>query len=357
MPLTAPDRRTLWWLLIAALGMVILHALGPVLTPFVLAAVLAYIFQPLVFWLGRRKVPRILAVVLVLLLEAVLLVLLLLTVVPLTIRQAIALSEWLPAVLDRLNETVSPWLRSKLDMEVALDAASLKEAVTEAIANSEGLGLRVWQSLRLGGLGLVGLFANLVLTPVVQFFLMRDWELILGRIAALIPPATRPRVGNFFREADAALAQYLRGQILLILIMTVFYTVGLWLTGLEFFLPIGVITGVLVFVPYVGAVTGFVLGTLAALLQFQDFTGIAWVWAVFVLGQTIEGNFLTPKIVGESIGLHPLAAIFALLAFGQIFGFTGLLIALPASAVLLVALRKLKAQYQQSALYDSGGQS
>ena len=126
---------------------------------------------------------------------------------------------------------------------------------------------------------------------------------------------------------------------------------SLCLTGLEFFLPIGIITGVLVFVPYVGAATGFVLATLAAAMQFPDWTGLAWVWAVFVLGQAIEGNFITPKLVGERIGLHPVAVIFALLAFGQGFGFVGLLLALPASAVLLVALRQMRATYVNSSFY------
>ena len=133
--------------------------------------------------------------------------------------------------------------------------------------------------------------------------------------------------------------------------MCVLYPLGLWFTGLAFWLPIGIITGLLVFVPYVGAATGFILATLAALMQFGNLSQVAWVWAVFVVGQMLEGNFITPKLVGERIGLHPLAVIFALLAFGQLFGFPGLLLALPASAVLLVALRKLRATYVASTLY------
>ena len=136
--------------------------------------------------------------------------------------------------------------------------------------------------------------------------------------------------------------------------MTLFYTLGLYFTGLEFFLPIGIITGVLVFVPYVGAATGFLLATLAAVMQFPSWGGLLWVWLVFVIGQGIEGNFVTPKLVGSRIGLHPVAVIFALLAFGQVFGFPGLLLALPASAVLLVGLRKLRQIYLASSFYNSG---
>jgi len=135
-------------------------------------------------------------------------------------------------------------------------------------------------------------------------------------------------------------------------VMCVYYTLGLYFTGLEFFLPIGIITGVLVFVPYVGAATGFLLATLAAVMQFPSWGGLIWVWVVFGIGQALEGNFITPKLVGQRIGLHPVAVIFALLAFGQIFGFAGLLIALPASAVLLVGLRKLRAQYLASPFYN-----
>lgn len=354
MPVTDADRRVLWWIAIATASLLALYWLRPVLTPFFLGAVLAYVWQPLVQRLARWHIPRAVSAVLVLLLEAVIIGLLALAVLPLFIKELAQLSAQLPAFLERLNETLAPWLRTRLGVDVAFDAASLKGSVAEALRNSEGLGMTLLNSLRLGGLGLLGLFANLVLTPVVQFFLLRDWDVMLRRIDALVPPNARARVNRFAREADDALSQYLHGQVLVIVVMVVFYTVGLWLAGLEFFLPIGVITGALVFVPYVGAATGFVLGSIAALLQFPDWSGVLWVWAVFGIGQAIEGNFITPKLVGERIGLHPVAVIFALLAFGQVFGFAGLLVALPASAVLLVALRKLNTHYQGSALYRGG---
>ncbi|MBI4293305.1 MAG: AI-2E family transporter [Betaproteobacteria bacterium] len=352
MPLANSDIRTFWWLAFAALLLALLYALSPVLMPFFLAAILGYICQPLVLWLGRHRVPRVVAVLVVMLLEFVLLALVVLTVLPLFIKEISLLMQQLPGFLDWLNRTLAPWLLAHAGVAVSFDAESLKEILNRSIQGSEGLGMRLLNSLRIGGLGLVGLIANLVLVPVVQFFLMRDWELILERAARLVPRRWHEQTAQFVKEADDALGQYLHGQVLVILVMSVFYTVGLWLTGLTFFLPIGLITGVLVFVPYVGAATGFVLGSLAALMQFQSWNGVIWVWIVFGLGQALEGNLITPKLVGERIGLHPIAVIFALLAFGQLFGLVGLLLALPASAVLLVALRKLRAAYVTSSLYS-----
>ncbi|MFM9968113.1 MAG: AI-2E family transporter [Burkholderiales bacterium] len=351
MPLSAANRRALIWIAIAIMAFALLHLLAPILMPFILAAVLAYIWRPLVRWLTRKWMPRTLAVVVVLLLECLLLLLLALALLPLFIKEIRLLSEQLPGILDKLNANLAPWLSERLGTTISFDPVSIKAAVTEAIANSEGLGVKILNSLRLGGLGLLGLITNLVLTPVVQFFLMRDWEQMHARVDSLIPRGWHERVSSFVHEADDALGQYLHGQILVIIVMACFYSVGLWIARLEFFLPIGIITGAMVFIPYVGAAIGFLLATLAAALQFQDLPGVLWVWLVFGLGQALEGNFVTPKLVGERIGLHPVAVIFALLAFGQIFGFAGLLVALPTSAVLLVALRKLRSGYLASDLY------
>ena len=354
MPLRDSHIRMFWWLAVAAAALAIVHALGPVLMPFFLAAILGYICQPLVLRLCRHRVPRVVAVLMVMVLQALAAALLLLTVLPLFVKEISLLMQQLPAFLDWLNKTVAPWLSERAGVEIGLDAASLRTLLTETIQGTQGLGMKLADSVRLGGLGLVGLLVNLVLVPVVQFYLMRDWELILGRAGRLVPRRWREQTTQFMRDADEALGQYLHGQVLVIIVMSVFYTVGLWLTGLTFFLPIGIITGLLVFVPYVGAATGFVLGSLAALMQFQEWNGLIWVWVVFGLGQMVEGNLVTPKLVGERIGLHPVAVIFALRAFGQLFGFVGLLLALPASAVLLVGLRKARAAYVASSLYSNG---
>jgi predicted PurR-regulated permease PerM len=357
MPLSDADLsdanlRRLGWLAIAAAAFALVYYLAPVLTPFFLAAILAYIFQPLVHWLGRRRLPRTPAVALVMLIEFLLLALLVLTVLPLFIKEISLLMQQVPEFLDWLNRTLAPWIATKTGVEVSFDAASLKRILLDSLAGTQGVGMKLLDSVRMGGLGLVGLIANVVLVPVVQFYLMRDWEAMLARIDGLLPQPWQAQTAQFAREADEALGQYLHGQMLVMVVMSAFYAAGLWATGLTFFLPIGVITGLLVIVPYVGAATGFVLGSLAALMQFHEWSGLLWVWLVFGIGQAMEGNFITPKLVGERIGLHPIAVIFALLAFGQVFGFAGLLLALPASAVLLVALRKLRVRYLESDLYS-----
>lgn len=343
------------WVAVAAAFVLLFYELRTVLTPFFMAGVIAYMLEPVVRRLRRWRVPRTLAVLLAMLMVLAVLVLLVLIVLPLFVREIQQLARELPGWLERLNTHVAPWINAKLGTSVRLDPASIKEAITDALQTSEGLGARILTSLRMGGLGLLGLFANAVLVPVVLFFVLRDWPRIIRHSRALIPRRWKAAVVAFFREADYALGQYLHGQMLVIGAMALFYTAGLWMTGLTYFLPIGILTGLLVFVPYVGAATGFILATVAALMQFNEFNNVIWVWVVFVSGQIIEGNFATPKLVGERIGLHPIAVIFALLAFGQLFGFTGLLIALPASAVLLVALRHLRVRYFASDLYRNHG--
>ena len=189
--------------------------------------------------------------------------------------------------------------------------------------------------------------------PVVLFYLLRDWNGLLAQIEELLPRRWHPQLSGIAREIDAVLAEFLRGQISVMVLMSVLYVCGLWLAGLEFALPIGVITGMLVFVPYVGVLTGLVLATVVALMQFPSIGGIVPVWIVFAIGQTLEGMLVTPLLVGKRIGLHPVAVIFALLAFGQIFGFFGVLLALPASAALLVGLRHLGRRYRNSSLYKT----
>jgi predicted PurR-regulated permease PerM len=216
----------------------------------------------------------------------------------------------------------------------------------------DGLGMKLIESLRIGGLALLGFVVNLLLVPVVLFYLLCDWNLLLGKIDRMLPRRWHPKLAGIAREIDTVLAEFLRGQIAVMLLMSALYVIGMWLVGLEFALPIGIITGMLVFVPYVGMLTGLVLATLVALMQFPNASDVIPVWIVFGIGQALEGMLVTPLLVGKRIGLHPLAVIFALLAFGQIFGFFGVLLALPASAALLVGLRHLGSRYLDSSLYN-----
>jgi predicted PurR-regulated permease PerM len=195
------------------------------------------------------------------------------------------------------------------------------------------------------------MLVNLVLMPVVLFYLLRDWPQLMQRIDEVVPRHWHEKVMQIAGEVDSVLAEFLRGQISVMLLMSAFYVVGLWLAGLQFALPIGVVAGMLVFIPYIGMITGLTLATLAAFSQFSAFGSVLVVWAVFGAGQLLEGMVVTPWLVGERIGLHPLAVIFALLAFGQLFGFFGVLLALPLSAMLLVGLRHAREWYLSSELY------
>jgi predicted PurR-regulated permease PerM len=287
----------------------------------------------------------------VLILALLAFVALLLVVLPLLYKETRLFMDKLPGLLDWLNQQAAPWLKAKLDVDLSFDAETVKEMAREAFAQHEDLAKTLLRSVGIGGMVVVGFIANMLLVPVVLFYLLRDWNRLLESVDRLIPRRVRGKALAMAGEINAVLAEWLRGQLLVVLLMSTYYVVALWLTGLQFALPVGIITGLAVIVPYVGIVVGLLLATAAALLQFDSVTGLFWVWLAIGIGQALEGMLVTPLIVGERIGLHPVAVIFALLAFGQLFGFFGVLLALPASAVLLVALRHVRAAYVASPLY------
>jgi predicted PurR-regulated permease PerM len=332
-----------------------LRSLGPVLTPFIVAAVLAYALTPLVDRLdraGHGYLPRFVAVAVVELLLILAFLGLVLLVVPVIAKQVPLMREQLPMVFDKLDATIAPWLR-QLGVRVSLDLETLKGLLLRYLnANYAGAIGSVLPSIKLWGSVALTVVGYAVLIPVALFYLLLDWKRLVERVLELVPPRARPGVDSFTGEADQVLGQYLRGQLLVMLTMAVFYSTGLALFGLDLALPIGFFTGLAMFVPYVGFGIGLVLAVLAGLLQFASVKALVMVAAVYGTGQVVEGFYLTPRLVGERIGLHPLAVIFALLAFGQVLGFVGVLIALPASAVLLVAIRRLRAGYMGSKLYQ-----
>lgn len=355
MQFTHTQKSAAAWCLIAALVALVLWLLGPVLTPFVVAAVLAYALTPLVNKLdgfGKGRLPRVVAVVLVELLFIVVLLALFLLIVPILAKELPLLREQVPLLADRLNTELAPWL-AKFGFRVSLDVDSIKAFVLKYLnANFEDAFGSLLSSLKLGGSVALAIVGNAVLIPVALFYLLMDWDAFVARILELVPPHLRASYDSFTDEADSVLGQYLRGQLLVMLAMAVFYGVGLSLFGLDLAVPIGVFTGLAMFIPYVGFGIGLLLAVLAGLLQFASIKALVMVAVVYGSGQVLESLYLTPRLVGERIGLHPLAVIFALLAFGQMFGFVGVLIALPASAVLLVGIRRLKVSYMASRLYS-----
>lgn len=261
---------------------------------------------------------------------------------PLVQAQLRLLMQQLPAVTAWLEQSVLPWLGETLGIEFARDRAQLTAWLRAHLTELSGLSTTL-PRLTQGGMALLGFVTGLLLTPVVMFYLLRDWDHILAALADWLPHSLRPRIASVMREVDQVLAEFVRGQLGVILIMCLLYGLGLWLIGLDYALAVGLVAGVLVIVPYLGTVVGVILGTLAAWTQFGEFAAVIQVWAVFAVGQLLEGLVITPWLVGERVGLHPVAVIFALLAFGHLFGFFGVLLAIPAAAALLVAMRHLKA--------------
>ena len=341
-----------WLILLATLG-AMLWLLGPVLMPFVAAALFAYLADPLVDRLERRM-NRGLAVSLVFLVGALVVVFVLLLLVPFTERQIGAFLAQLPVWLDWFQTRATPWLEARFGISPdVLDTKRILAALQDNWKEAGGFAATVLGKVSKSGMAVVGWTLNLVMVPVVAFYLLRDWDVLVERIHALIPRSIEPVVARLARESDDVLGAFLRGQLSVMLSLGAFYGIGLWLVGVSVGPLIGKIAGLISFVPYLGAITGVVMGVIAALVQYQDWTHVLLVLGVFAVGQTLEGYVLVPRLVGDRIGLHPVAVIFAVLAGGELFGFLGILLALPVASVIMVVLRYLHERYTQSALYTA----
>lgn len=351
MTLTPAQRQTTTWVALSLLGALVVWLLAPVLTPFIIAAVLAYVLHPLVERLARRRVPRVVAVAVVEVVAIVIALAVVLLIVPILSKQLPLLREQIPLFADRMNTALTPIL-SRFGFDVALDTASIKTFVlTYLNANFEEWTTTALSSARIGGSILLAIIGNVFLVPLVLFYLLMDWNHLRHRLGNLIPPRLRERTHGFIDECDATLGQYLRGQLSVMVALAVYYSVGLALFRFDLAVPVGVFTGLAVFIPYVGFGLGLVLALISGVLQFSGWHGVIGVAVVFGLGQMLESFVLTPRLVGERIGMSPLTVIFALLAFGHLFGFVGVLIALPVSAVLVVAVRRARELYLASELF------
>ncbi|OFZ68699.1 MAG: AI-2E family transporter [Betaproteobacteria bacterium RBG_16_56_24] len=339
------------WLSFLAAAVLLLYLLSPILTPFVAAGILAYICNPLVQRLCSWKIPRTLAVALVMCGLLLLFVGLLLIMLPLLEKEFALFVTRLPDWVEAARLRLLPLLQKWVDPEMQWDSQAVKEMLLSHWKSAGGAAAKLLPWLGSSGGAIIAALINLLLIPVAMFYLLRDWNKLVRRVDDLLPRHSHAKVNEILAEVDRILAEFLRGQISVMLLMSAYYSIVLWLAGLEFALPIGIVAGMLVFVPYLGMIVGLTLATLAAVMQFPDFGGVLWVWGVFGAGQLIEGMAVTPWLVGERIGLHPLAVIFALLAFGSLFGFFGVLLALPLSAILLVALRHGKTWYLTSDMY------
>ncbi len=342
------------WFVLASLLLAgwLFYLLAPVLTPFFIAALLAYLGDPLVDRLERLGLSRTLGVALVFLGMTLILALALLLLVPLLQTQVAQLIQVLPDYIAWISNNIVPWLEEKVGIShEQLNLAALSAWISEHWSTAGGVAVNVLEYASRSGGMLLGWLANIVLIPVVGFYLLRDWDDFVAGIDHLLPRKLEPDIAHIAREADEMLAAFLRGQLTVMIALGVIYGVGLALIGLKFALLIGLLAGLVSFVPYLGFIVGVVVAGVAMLMQTHDIWQLLPVLAVFGVGQMIEGMLLTPLLVGDRIGLHPVAVIFAILAGGQLFGFVGVLLALPVAAVLAVIVRDLHRRYLDSELY------
>lgn len=331
--------------------LVLVWLLSPILTPFVFAAGLAYLGDPLVDRLETLRIPRTAGVAIVFATLTLAGVIFALLMIPLLQKQVVTMAQRVPEVLDALQNQWLPALGIDLPPDVRFDVAGLRELVREHWSQAGGLAASAWGSLSKSGLALLAFLTNVALTPIVTFYLLRDWDKLIARIAELIPRSALPTVTALARETDEVLSAFMRGQLLVMLSLSVIYVSGLWMIGLELALLIGLIAGLVSFVPYLGFIIGVLLAVIASLVQSAEWLPLIGVVVVFGVGQVLESSVLTPLLVGDRIGLHPVAVIFAVLAGGQLFGFVGVLLALPVAAAIAVLLRFATRHWMASGLY------
>jgi predicted PurR-regulated permease PerM len=346
------------WMLFAGTGAaaLLVYLLQPILMPFLVAGLLAYLGDPVVDRLETHRLPRTGAVLVVFTVLLLVLLGLLLLIVPMIGSQIDYLREVLPAMLNWGQQTAIPWIEREFEVDLSehLRLDRLGSALAAHWQQTGDVATMIVQRASSSGLALIGWIANVALIPVVAFYLLRDWDHLVARVHDLLPRRIEPTVSGLTRECDEVLGAFLRGQFLVMLSLGVIYASGLWLIGLNLALLIGMVAGLASIVPYLGTIIGVGAALVAALFQFGDLWPLLAVVAVFTVGQLLEGMVLTPLLVGDRIGMHPVAVIFAVLAGGQLFGFVGILLGLPVAAVVMVLLRHAHQTYKGSQLYGTG---
>jgi predicted PurR-regulated permease PerM len=350
------ERHIVFWVFALAVFIGLIWLLSPILLPFVAGMAIAYVLDPIVNRLERMGMSRLVAALVILGLFVLVFVALLLIIAPVLATQLVSFLDNLPGYTQRIQNLVSDpkhtWLRHILGDKLEGADKSMGDLMNQATGYITGALTSVWTK----GQALISLFSLLVITPVVAFYLICDWDRMLATVDSWVPLTQRETVHGLAREIDDTISAYVRGQTGVCLILGAYYAAGLTLTGLSFGLLIGIISGFISFIPYVGSMTGLVLSLGVAVAQFfPNWTPILIVLGIFLFGQFLEGNVLAPKLVGKSVGLHPVWLMFALLAFGYLFGFLGLLVAVPMAAATGVLVRFALRRYLASPLYTGAG--
>ncbi len=342
-----------FWLGLLAALVAVLWLFGGILLPFVAGMVLAYFLDPVADWLEERNIPRLVATIMIVGMFVLIFILILVFLAPVLIDQIGSFARELPAYVQNIVKLINNASPEWLLKEIEDRGIDMQGPVSDLAAKAAGWLATLLQGLLSGGLALVNLIALLVVTPIVAFYMLNDWDRMIAKVDSWVPREHVETVRRLADDADHAIAGFIRGQGTVCITLGIFYAIALTIVGLNFGLLIGLGAGLLSFIPYVGAIIGGLASVGMALVQFwPDWLMVAMVAAIFAAGQFLEGNFLTPKLVGDNVGLHPVWLMFALFAAGYLFGFVGMLLAVPVAAAVGVLIRFALEKYMESPLYQ-----
>lgn len=325
---------------VIALSVLGLYFLSPIITPFFLGAVLAYLGDPFVNFLKSKHIPRTVGVIVVFLLVIFVLATIVLLVLPMMQEQIVLAIQKIPAMLVWLQKSALPWMNNHAQANDYFNVDALKKELTQHSQKIGNVATIIVKTATHSTLAMVDFVMNLVLVPVVAFYLMRDWPKIMQNIQAILPTSSRDYIVDLAQQCDEVVGAFFKGQLLVMLGLAIIYSTGLWLIGLQVAIFVGLLAGILSIVPYLGFIIGILVASIAMFFETHAFLHVVYVWGIFAVGQMIESMVLTPLLVGDKIGLHPVAVIFAILAGGSLFGFLGVLLALPVAAMILVVLKR-----------------
>lgn len=350
------SNRKLWiWATIMAIVAICVYMVKGILLPFVVGLIVAYLLNPVVARLEERHIPRTLGSAVLILFAFLTIIGFFLFTIPFLQNELIALARQLPSYGERIYRTIQPLLDQSSDLVNVQDLDQLKEKASAYLGDMFRWSLSAIVGILGNTLALANLISLVILTPVVAFYLLRDWPEFTQGMTNLIPKDQADTILTQVGQINKTLGSYLRGQCLVCLCLTAIYSAGLKMTGLDYAWTLGIATGILAFIPYVGFMIGAVSGIGLAMAQFHDWTSIGWVALVFLIGLSMESYFLTPKLIGDRIGLHPVWIIFSLLAGGLLFGFLGMFLAMPTAAAIGVVVRFLMSKYFESDFYRAQG--
>ena len=341
----------IFWGILFLLFCITVYALKSILLPFAVGITIGYLFDPLVGKLTKRGCNRTLAAILILALAAIIIIPTLVLLIGIINEQLMRFLHFLPEYISSLTKKAEPFLRELNHKFPNFNSEKIKEQLGNNASNALRVGVSTIGKIIGGGLAFLSLLSLLVITPVVTFYMLRDWKHFTKKIDDLLPKRSKTTIRKIAKDIDRVIAGFIRGQMTICLILGMFYGTALHITGLQLGFVIGFIAGIISFIPYVGSIFGFLVSMTIAFVQFDSYSSMLLIVGIFAIGQLLEGSFLTPKFIGESIGLHPVWVMFALLTGGVLLGFLGLLIAIPTAAVIGVLVRHSIENYKKSEYY------